>query len=84
MCSSVTASHAKKPGFDDSRPHSRWDWWLSATVVTKDSLTWFSLKWLAAAALVLEADCSRVGKISLVLTTWNCGIVQCKAQDHIY
>ena len=69
MCSSVTASHAKKPGLDYCRPHSRWDWWLSANVVTKDSLTLFSLKWLAAAALVLEADCSRVGKTSLVLTT---------------
>ena len=65
MCS-VTASNAKQPGLDSRCPHNRWDWWLRPVTLLlgdKDmgmelvSITWFSLKWLAA-ALALEAEFS--------------------------
>ena len=87
MCS-VTDSHAQHPGFDSRHLHNRWDWWHSPVTLllgtsiwdgagnlTQVSITWLSLKWLVV-ALVLEVEWSRVWDIPLVLTTWNCGIVQ--------
>ena len=44
-------------------------------LVTQVSITWVSLKWLVA-AMVLEAEWSRVWEIPLLLTPWNCDIAQ--------
>ena len=85
----VTASHAKHPGFDSRCPHNRRDCMVAQScnpatggqgtvigikLIIHVCITWLSLKWLAA-ALVLEAEWSRVCEIPLFLNTWNCGIL---------
>ena len=44
-------------------------------LVAQVSITWMSLKWLAA-ALVLETEWSEIWEIPLVLTIWNSDIAQ--------
>ena len=48
MCS-VTASHAKHPGFDSRCPHNRRDWWHSpVTLLLGDK----DMEWLEESSLV--------------------------------
>ena len=64
MCS-VTASHAKDPGFDSRRLPNRLEWWLSPG----------TMQWLEKSSLVtlLGFKLKLTSIRGIILLSWECG-----------